>query len=370
MLDGRLPSARPPRRTRPRPRSGGPRRHAVRRPVAGQAAPGRADPPGGPRADRRPRAPRRPRPERITGWDVRTGEWIPYPTLLMRLAESAELPTADDPDEEPPSQGAGSPSGAEDGEAPIRTRTGTAPPNGIGGSWRTPCKRSCSACATARPCCWSTPRMPAGCGRGCRTATSSRTGSGSTASRPNGLPSRAPGSAWSGSGTTPTPKPPVVGPRTADLGRRRRGGEVRHRHRAVETTRPRPAEPSVRQHRREGGAGHERVRHGVALGLPLLHQGGKDGFHDRHRPAGVEPRAVGDRRRGMPARRRPRAVGDPRPPAAAIARTGPLLALPLPLHLARKATEYVLPTTRDQPTEPEEDDGAVQLCFDLGVIAP
>ncbi|MFE2599611.1 pPIWI_RE module domain-containing protein [Streptomyces sp. NPDC059396] len=48
----------------------------------------------------------------------------------------------------------------------------------------------------------------------------------------------------------------------------------------------------------------------------------------------------------------------------------PMLALPLPLHLARKAAEYVLPTTPDQSTEPDEDDGAVQLCFDFGVIAP
>jgi hypothetical protein len=47
----------------------------------------------------------------------------------------------------------------------------------------------------------------------------------------------------------------------------------------------------------------------------------------------------------------------------------PMLALPLPLHLARKAAEYVLPTARDRSEEPEDDDGAVQLCFDLGVIA-
>jgi hypothetical protein len=46
------------------------------------------------------------------------------------------------------------------------------------------------------------------------------------------------------------------------------------------------------------------------------------------------------------------------------------LALPLPLHLARKAEEYVLPTTRDLPDDPDDDDRAVQLCFDLGVIAP
>ncbi|MYR04453.1 MULTISPECIES: pPIWI_RE module domain-containing protein [unclassified Streptomyces] len=46
----------------------------------------------------------------------------------------------------------------------------------------------------------------------------------------------------------------------------------------------------------------------------------------------------------------------------------PLLALPLPLHLARKASEYVLPTTQDQPSEPDDDDGAVQLSFDLGAI--
>ncbi|WP_018547237.1 pPIWI_RE module domain-containing protein [Streptomyces sp. LaPpAH-108] len=45
----------------------------------------------------------------------------------------------------------------------------------------------------------------------------------------------------------------------------------------------------------------------------------------------------------------------------------PLLALPLPLILASKAAEYVLPTTQDQPSEPDEDDGAVQLSFDLGV---
>ncbi|MGW2598897.1 pPIWI_RE module domain-containing protein [Streptomyces klenkii] len=44
----------------------------------------------------------------------------------------------------------------------------------------------------------------------------------------------------------------------------------------------------------------------------------------------------------------------------------PLLALPLPLHLARKAAEYVLPTTQGQPSEPDEDDEAVQLSFDLG----
>lgn len=47
-----------------------------------------------------------------------------------------------------------------------------------------------------------------------------------------------------------------------------------------------------------------------------------------------------------------------------------LLALPLPLQLARKASEYVLPTTQEQPSEPDEDDGAVQLSFDLGAITP
>ncbi|MGM9468459.1 pPIWI_RE module domain-containing protein [Streptomyces murinus] len=47
----------------------------------------------------------------------------------------------------------------------------------------------------------------------------------------------------------------------------------------------------------------------------------------------------------------------------------PLLALPLPLVLASKAAEYVLPTTQDQSSEPDEDDGVVQLSFDLGAIA-
>ncbi|MET8828470.1 DUF3962 domain-containing protein [Streptomyces sp. NPDC004610] len=46
----------------------------------------------------------------------------------------------------------------------------------------------------------------------------------------------------------------------------------------------------------------------------------------------------------------------------------PLLALPLPLQLARKAAEYVLPTKQDQISEPAEEDEAVQLTFDLGIF--
>lgn len=311
-----------------------------------------------------------PVPERITGWDVRTGEWVPYPTLLVRLAESAELPTADDPDEEPPSHDAGGPSGAEDGEASDQDEDRNGPTERhrrivadavqevLFGLRDRPTLLLVHAQNARRLWPW----LQDGHIEPDRV-------------RLHGRPAQRLAVQGHGlrlirvrdSTDTETPQWWGRGSQTSDDGEEERLG--------IATGLWRPAGHDPRN--RVFGSTGEKAGPGTNVSVmasrwafrSYTREGKTGSTIDTDRPAwnpglleivvaGCLPdddpelwATLAHRLRQSPGR-------------------APLLALPLPLHLARKATEYVLPTTRDQPTEPEEDDGAVQLCFDLGVIAP
>ncbi|GHB01533.1 pPIWI_RE module domain-containing protein [Streptomyces termitum] len=315
-----------------------------------------------------------PAPERITGWDVRTGEWVPYPMLLMRLAESAELPTADDPDdpdEEPLPEGTGSPAGTEDGDTPDQDEDQNGPTERhrrivadavqevLFGLRDRPTLLLVHAQNARRLWPW----LQDGHIEPDRVRIHGRPAQRLAVQGPGLRLVRV------REGTdTETPQWWGHGPQTSD------DGEEEERV-GIATGLWRP--PGHAPRNRVFGSTGEKAGPGTKASVMASRwafraytRKGKTGSTiDTDRPAwnpglleivvaGCLPdddpelwATLAHRLRQSPGR-------------------APLLALPLPLHLARKATEYVLPTTRDQPTEPEEDDGAVQLCFDLGVIAP
>ncbi|MEU6060341.1 DUF3962 domain-containing protein [Streptomyces sp. NPDC047097] len=321
--------------------------------------------------------PAAPSAERITGWDHRSGAWVPYPDLLLRLAESAELPTGEDSAE--PSEGdADEPSRADDPD-------GTGDDDGFqqdadpGGHVEQRRKALAPAIqeilfnlrdrptllllhaqntrqlwpwlqnGQIRPDLIQLHAQPAQRvalqGPGLRVV---RLRDSTNAETPQwwGHEELLPDESVEGEKRSGLPaglwKPP--------------GGDLRQRVFGSTSDKAGPGqELSVRASR-------------WAL-RPYLRDGKAGNTIDTHRPAwnpaflelvvaACQPdddpelwAMLTHRLRDSPGR-------------------APLLALPLPLHLARKAAEYVLPTTQDQPSEPDEDDGAVQLSFDLGAIAP
>ncbi|MFI2210139.1 pPIWI_RE module domain-containing protein [Streptomyces sp. NPDC020141] len=312
-------------------------------------------------------------PERITGWDVRTGEWVPYPALLMRLAASAELPTADDLDEEPPSAGTGGPAGAEDGDAPDQDE-----------EWNEPTERHRRIVADAvqevlfglrdRPTLllvhaqnarqlW--PWLQDGHIEPDRLRIHGRPAQRLTIQGPGLRLVRVREST-----DTETPQWWGHGPQTSDDGE-----EEEEERFGIATGLWRP--PGHDPRNRVFGSTGEKAGPGTNVSVMASRwafrsytRKGKTGSTiDTDRPA-WNPGLLEIVVAGC------QADDDPELWATLTHRLrqspgrSPLLALPLPLHLVRKATEYVLPTTRDDPMESQEDDAAVQLCFDLGVIAP
>jgi hypothetical protein len=313
--------------------------------------------------------PGEPAPERITGWDTRTGEWVPYPTLLLRLAESAELPTADDLDEKASGDEAGGPDETEDGDD-------------VEQDWNNRTEQRRRAVADAiqeilfglrdRPTLllvhaqnarqlWPwlqnghiEPDMIQLHGRWAQRLALQGPELRLVRVRDN----------------ADTETPQWWGHREQAAGDNEVGGRF-----GIPTGLWKP--PGCDPRNRVFGSTSEKAGPGTNVSvmasrwaLRAYTRAGKTGFTiDTDRlawnpgllevtVAGCQPgddpelwAALTHRLRQSPGR-------------------APLLALPLPLHLARKAAEYVLPTTRDQSTEPDEDDGAVQLCFDLGVITP
>ncbi|MEW2163469.1 DUF3962 domain-containing protein [Streptomyces sp. NPDC007084] len=315
--------------------------------------------------------PGEPAPERITGWDNRTGEWVPYPTLLMRLAESAELPTADDPDEGPPGTETGGPDEMEGGDDTEQ-----------GWDWNSRTEQHRRAVADAVQEILFALR-----------------------DRPTLLLIHAQNARqlwpWLQNGR--------IEPDTIQLHGRRaqrialQGPELR----LVRVRDNADTETPQWWGRKEQNTsdGEEGERFGLATGLwkppgcdprnrVFSSTGEKAGpgtkvsvmasrwaFRSYTRAGKTGSTIDTDRPAWNPGLLEITIAGclpgdDPELWAALTHRLrqspgrAPLLALPLPLHLARKAAEYVLPTTRDQSAEPDEDEGAVQLCFDLGVIAP
>ncbi|MFF5719872.1 pPIWI_RE module domain-containing protein [Streptomyces buecherae] len=314
--------------------------------------------------------PGEPAPERIAGWDSRTGEWVPYPTLLMRLAESAELPTADDLDEEPSGDEADGPDETEDGGDAEQ-----------GWDWNSRAEQRRRAVADAVQ----------------ETLFSLR-------DRPTLLLVHAQNARqlwpWLQNGHIEPDMIQIHGRLTQRLALQ--GPElrlVRVRDNADTET------PQWWGHKQPAGDGEEGEKFGIATGLwrppdcdPQNRVFGSTGekagpgtnvsvmasrwaFRAYTRAGKTGSTIDTDKPAWNPGLLEIAVAGclpgdDPELWAALTHRLRqspgrtPLLALPLPLHLARKAAEYVLPTTRDQSAEPDEDDGAVQLCFDLGVIAP
>ncbi|MFH9424985.1 pPIWI_RE module domain-containing protein [Streptomyces sp. NPDC017529] len=318
--------------------------------------------------------PTAPAAERITGWDHRSGTWVSYPELLIRLAGSAELPTAED-DVEPSEWDADAPSepdGAEDNDG---FDPDTEPGNRIE-------QRRTALASTVQEILF-----------GLRD-------------RPTLLLLHAQNTRqlwpWLQNGHIQPDMIQLHGQqaqRIALQGRDLRVVRVRD-HTGTET----PQWWGHREHA-QGDTDGEDKSFGIPTGLWK-----PPGCDERHRVFGStsEKAGPGTQVSVMASRwaLRPYTRGDksgitidtgrlawnpalleitvaacrpdddPELWAALTHRLrqspgrDPLLALPLPLQLARKASEYVLPTAQEQPSEPDEDDGAVQLSFELGAITP
>ncbi|GGZ14329.1 hypothetical protein GCM10010387_03040 [Streptomyces inusitatus] len=315
--------------------------------------------------------PGEPVPERITGWDIRTGEWVPYPALLIRLAESAELPTAEDLEGDSLEEDTEHTEGAEGTDGPEPGR-----------SWdsRTEQHRRVVADAVQeilfnlrdRPTLllvhaqnarrlWPwlqnghiRPDMIQLHGRQAQRLVIQGPGLRLVRVRDH-TGTETP--QWWGRAERPAD----------DSGEKERFG--------IATGLWKP--PGTNQRNRVFSSTSEKAGPGTSLSVMASRwafrpytKDGKTGFTiDTDKPA-WNPGLLEITVAGC------RPDDDPELWAALTHRLrqspgrAPLLALPLPLHLARKAAEYVLPTTQDQLAEPDEDDGAVQLCFDLGVIDP
>ncbi|WP_202235059.1 pPIWI_RE module domain-containing protein [Actinacidiphila reveromycinica] len=318
-------------------------------------------------------------PTRITGWDSRTGEWVPYSALLMRLAESAELPTVDDPSDLAAEQQETGVADTEDAEESEDAEDGDGSEQGRDREGRTEQHRRAVADAVQEILF-------------------------SLRDRPTLLLAHAQNARqlwpWLQNGRIERDMIQLHGRRQQRLdlqGPRLRLIRVRD-NAGTET-------PQWWGHgERTTDDGKEEELFGIATGLwkppgccPLNRVfGSTDGkagpgtnlsvmasrwalrAYARNGRTGTTIDT--DKLAWNPGLLEITVAGcqsddDPELWAALThrlrqsPRRAPMLALPLPLHLARKAAEYVLPTTQDQLTEPEEDDAAVQLSFDLGVIA-
>ncbi|MFF1416126.1 pPIWI_RE module domain-containing protein [Streptomyces sp. NPDC058280] len=315
--------------------------------------------------------PGEPAPERITGWDSRTGEWVSYPTLLMRLAESAELPTADAPDEEPPGADANDPDETEDGE-------GTEP--GWDRDSRTEQRRRAVA-DTVQEILFSLRDRPTLLLVHAQNARQLWPWLQNGRIEPDGIQlhdRQIQRLALQGpelrlvrvrdNADTETPQWWGHRKQTADDGKEGERFGI-----ATGLWKP----PDCGPRNRVFGSTGEKAGPGTNVSVMASRWAFRTYTRDGKRGTTIDT----DKLAWNPGLLEITVAGcrtddDPELWAALTHRLrqspgrAPLLALPLPLHLARKATEYVLPTTRDQSAEPAEDDGAVQLCFDLGVIAP
>ncbi|MEV7289711.1 DUF3962 domain-containing protein [Streptomyces sp. NPDC093252] len=318
--------------------------------------------------------PTEPPAERITGWDRRSGTWVPYPELLLRLAASAELPAAEDHDD--PSDGEGNEVADTDDAADLQDSDGL----GTGPSSRIEQRRIALAPAIQeilfglrdRPTLlllhaqntrelWPwlqnvqiQPDLLQLHGR--RADRVSLQGPGLRVVRVRDSTNNETPQWWGH-------EEPVGDP--ADTGEKPRiglpsglwkppGSDPRHRVFSSTSEKGGPGQPAAVTASR--WALRPYVRDGRS-GLTI------DTARQAWNPACLELVVAA-------------CQSDDDPELwAALAHSlrqspgrDPLLALPLPLQLARKAAEYVLPTKQDQISEPEDDDQAVQLTFDLGIF--
>ncbi|MEV0266941.1 DUF3962 domain-containing protein [Streptomyces sp. NPDC050617] len=312
--------------------------------------------------------------ERIAGWDSRTGEWVPYPVLLIRLAESAELPTADTYDEEPPEDDPTTPEGTEDSEGATtgwdhtsltaqRRRVVADAVQEILFSLRDrPTLLLVHAQNTRQLWPWL---------QNVHIERDLIQFDGQRAQRLS----------IQGPGLRLVRVRDNTGSETPQWWGYREGadddGKESERF-GIATGLWKP--PDSDSENRVFGSSGEKAGPGANVSvkasrwaLRTYTRKGKTGITIDTDKLAWNPELLEVTVAGC------QANDDPELWAALTHRLrqspgrAPLLALPLPLYLARKASEYVLPTAQSQSTEPDDpdqDDAAVQLCFDLGVIAP